>query len=1090
MKSFAFYDELADSILQNFKDIEDLVQSLPSARSVVDSLLHIYPENCRPTIQSLNGCIDKVYRHSTTDTFLHSKSRRTDIWTLSIIPDSFDVHLPIDRKTSSEPWRLIYIHSEYFESLLGIHSSVNDEKLISSVGALDYLTVKNIRQYQTQRWQYFSYVPLNSEIAERCHKSIGFLDGAYAVIITKPKVSKKEVLKSWTTALINADILGQKYIAAIGKGISNRSINIITDCAYKKVLNELFSQKHINITKFRNLQQILKDRDLDRLLELLGQKFRLFAIGNTENLWGIPIEKWKTPGYSPVVAIIYLIKDKYIREKYFSIPQNNDSRSAKVFRIFVKGGKNYGLEDHAVTSLIIHEYAVDFAIKITGIMDKNDTLLAKNNEELPHNLVRYVNAKEAKKEKRVLKGAGKLFNCTELNSKGLDATACLNNADILVLTSGHYDFKVKDAKAFGGKVVVEASPYAASPKANEYLIKKGILFIPYTVVNIGWSYALRLMIIHGFERTPEYNVKEHIVSGIIGYTLSEMWTLMNRFSHQNNCDFINLTQERNNLFSQKFANCCSQFHSIFGCAEDNYSCLSPDADKILNSLSKIQQNRFKPILKGIRDREGVPYIFAMKNSVFRDLWGRRIQDENSPEQLLEMLELPSRLDRPKRRLAAFLIGHANFSIEEQNRIIQQFSGKLYGKNPDHEYRIRAEVAKSLGRMGNQLGLKNLIDSLADPTEHDPEVRRWVYWAIQRLNGIQPIKWRDYVLKAEKNLAKAEKEIQPFECENDGIDSTVLSTYQKPYHILAKAQFRSAILYQLSQDMEKAIKLFNLAIHSFTRSEMTGGQLPFVTQQIIAEIYYEEAILNSDKPAIATNLIKSARQTILSNSVPAFARNLLQGGHHRDLDRSLEEEFFEVTFVLKNYRIYSLEKFFIIEKFPPDMAKHIAIAIDEFLCQKEIRWENHLTLSTPNGLIFSIPDRQCEGKICQSDLKKLKMIDRAQEIYNSYKTSSLKPVIDMFIEDDLYLKLYLLAASEMFYQFPEIAEQIIRTISERDQHPIPEDILYAPKLTSEDLSEEFANEMALFKTKYDLDVESVLLMNNYLYNLFDDLGIIC
>ncbi len=1090
MKSLEFYDELSDSVPQHFKDIEDLIRCLPSAQSVIESLLHIFPVNYRPDIQSLTGYIDKLYRHSTTDAFVRSKAKHTEIWTLSIIPDYFNLHLPTDRRTSSQPWRLIYIHSEYFESLLGIYSSINDEDLISSVGALDYLTVKNARQYQTQRWQHFSYVPLNSEIAELCHKSIGFLDGAYAVIIARPKVSKKEVLKSWTTALINANILGEKYTAAIGKGISNRSINIITDCAYKKVLNELFTQKHINITKFRHLQQVLKDKDLDTLLETLGRKFKLFAIGNTEKLWGIPIEKWKTPGYSPVVAIIYLIKDKFIREKYFSIPQNNDSQNAKIFRIFIKGGRNYGLEDHAITSLIIHEYVVDFAIKITGIMDKNDTLLANNNDELPHNLIRYVNAKEAKKGKRVLRGAGKLFDCTELSSIKLDVRNCLNNADILVLTSGHYDFKVKDAKAFRGKVVVEAAPYAASPKANEYLIKKGILFIPYTVVNIGWSYALRLMIIHGFERTPEYNVKEHIVSGIIGYTLSEMWTLMNGFSQQNSCDFINLTQKRNHLFSQKFATCCSQFHSIFGCMEDHCSCLSPDADQILSSLSRIEQRRFRPILKGIRDREGVPYIFAMKNSVFRDLWGRRIQGENSPEQLLKMLELPSKLDRPKRRLAAFLIGHANFSIEAQNRIINRFLGKLHGKNPDHEYRIRAEIAKSLGRMGNQLGLKNLIDSLTDPTEHDSEVRRWVYWAIQRLNGIQQIKWKDFVLKAERNLAKAEKEIQPFERENDGIDTTVLSTYQKPYHVLAKAQFKTAVLYQLSEDMEKAIKLFNLAIRSFTRSEMTGGQLPFVTQQIIAEIYYEEAVLNSDKPAIATNLITSARQIILSNSVPAFARNLLQGGHHRDMDRSLEDEFFEVALILKNYRIYSLEKFFIIENFPPDMAKHIAIAIDEFLCQKETGWENHLTSCTQKGSIFSIPDRQCEGKICQTDLKNLNMIDRAQEIYNSYKTSSLKPVIDMFIEDDLYLKLYLLAASETFYQFPEIAEQIIRTISERDQHPIPEDILYAPKLSSEDLSVEFLNEVTLFKTKYDLDIESILLMNNYLYDLFDDLGIIC
>ncbi len=1090
MKSLAFYDETGDSSPQNFKDIANLVQSLPAAQSVVDALLNIFPEDYSLDIQSLNHCIDELYRYTAPNTFLQCHPEHTQIWTVFLDPEFFNNHLPNDRKTSALSWKLIYIHSEYFDSLLGIHSSLCNEDLISSVGALDYLNVKNISEFQHQRWQYFSYVPLNSQIADLCHKSIGFLDGAYAVIIAKPGVSKKEVLKSWTTALINADILGQKYIAAIGKGISNRSINIITDCAYKKVLNKLFANRDINITKFRNLQQILKEKDLDSLLAQLGKKFRLFAIGNTENLWGIPIEKWKTPGYSPVVAIIYLIKDKFIREKYFSMPQNNDSGNAKIFRIFIKGGKNYGLEDHAVTSLIIHEYAVDFAIKITGIMDKNDTLLAKENKELPHNLIRYINAKEAKKGKRVLKGAGDLFDCIELNSKGLDAAECLNNADILVLTSGHYDFKFKDAKAFGGKIVVEASPYAATPEANQYLISKGILFIPYTVVNIGWSYALRLMIIHGFERTPEYNVKEHIVSGIIGYTLSEMWTLMNRFPQQNNCDFINLILERNSVFSQEFAKCCSQFHSVFGCIEENCMCLSTDADEIFDSLSKTKQNQFKPILKGIRDRDSVPYIFAMKNSVFRYLWGKRIQSENSPEQLLEMLQLPSRLERPKRRLAAFLIGHADFSIDQQNLMIDRFTGKLHGKNPDHEYRIRSEIAKSLGRMGNQLGLKSLIDSLTDPTEHDPEVRRWVYWAIQRLNGLQPIQWNDYVLSAEQNLIKAEKEIQPYECENDGIDSGILSNYQKPYHDLARAQFRVAILYQLSHDTEKAITLFNSAIRSFTRSAMTGGQLPFVTQQIIAEIYYEEAVLNSGKPSVANDLIKSARQITLGNSVPAFARKLLQGGHHRVLNRSLEEEFIEVVSVLKNYRIYSLEKFFIIENFPPDMGRHLAIAIDEFLCQRENVWENHLTDSIPHDSTFSIPNRQCEGKICQSDLKNLNMLARAREIYESYRTSSLKPVIDMFIENDQYLKLYLLTASEMFYQFPEIAEQIIRTISEQDQHPVPEDIVYAPKLTSEDLSVEFANEIAVFETEYSLDADSILLINNYVYDLLEDLGIIC
>jgi len=293
--------------------------------------------------------------------------------------------------------------------------------------------------------------------------------------------------------------------------------------------------------------------------------------------------------------------------------------------------------------------------------------------------------------------------------------------------------------------------------------------------------------------------------------------------------------------------------------------LSPETDKIFDSLDKSVKKRLEPIIKGIRNRKEVPYTVAMKNAVFREIMGKRILREKNQDDLLNMLDMPKQLDRPKRRIAAFLIGHASNPQGKIEDIINRLGAKLTGNKLDPEWRVRAEIAKAMGRIGHLSAFPFLIDSLTDPTENDPFVRNWVTWAIMRLKKLHPINWDILIISGEVNLEIAKERISPYEKQSDGVQSTVLLNYQEPYHTYAKAQFKMAVLYRLCNKSKKAISLFNQSIKSFIKSEITGGQLPFITQQIVAEIHFEKAALSTDNSAKSKELIETSLHTILSNT---------------------------------------------------------------------------------------------------------------------------------------------------------------------------------------------------------------------------------
>jgi len=506
MSKIQFIDKMGETIITNF---DDLSKKSSVVNLAIEQLVSMFPDKNRPPANLLKKCIDRGFRITINDYYKgnsdKSKKSIRELWTFIMNPEAILAYLPKNRQPSRNPWRLIYIYSEYFESFLSIYGETNNDDLVISAGAVDYYSVTNLNDYDNQRWCRFSYIPLDSQIANVCHKTIGFLDGAHAAIIAKPKVSKKDVLKGWTSALINANILGKKYIASIGTGMADQSMNLITDLSYKYILNDLHHKKIITTYKRKKLMHMVADKQFRQLQLKLGVNFLLFAIGTSEKLWGIPTEKWKTPGYSPVVAIIYLIKDTYVRNKYFSLPEDDSiTNSTATFNVFLKSSSRYSSVDNAITTILDHDYASDIGIQITGIMDQSH-LIVNDNKELPRNLIRYVNAREEKNIKEPLEGVGKRFHVQEINLKSSKHKITFANANILILTPGHRTLTKKDAKQFTGKIVIEASPYAASHGAYNIFNKPDILFIPFTLVNIGWSYALRLIIIHGYERTPEYN---------------------------------------------------------------------------------------------------------------------------------------------------------------------------------------------------------------------------------------------------------------------------------------------------------------------------------------------------------------------------------------------------------------------------------------------------------------------------------------------------------------------------------------------------------------------------------------------------------
>ena len=379
--------------------------------------------------------------------------------------------------------------------------------------------------------------------------------------------------------------------------------------------------------------------------------------------------------------------------------------------------------------------------------------------------------------------------------------------------------------------------------------------------------------------------------------------------------------------------------------------------------------------------------------------------------------------------------------------------------------------------------------LADPSESDPKVRSWVHWAIRRLDSLRSIDWNKLIIDNEISLRIAENSVAPYEIPLDRrLHSSQLLNYQEPYRVLAKAQFKTAVLYQLCKKSKKALTLFNDSIVSFVRSEITGGQLPFVTQQIIAEIYFEEAKINTQNPAKSSDFIKKSKQIILNNVVPGFAKELLLGGHRHEEDQDVEEEFLDVVRVLKNYRIFSLEKFFVTDNYSSDVAKHLATAIDEFLSHREMAWEQGISMqATANQELLSIPKRGTKKDCLESDLAKLSIHKRASNIFKSYEHSSLRHVIGMYMQSDSLLKLILLAASEFFYQYPEITEQIIRTISERHQRDVPEDILHAPKLARDDIEARYSIQPII--DEYSMTTQELHLINLELHKLYKAMGLI-
>ncbi|MBI1975962.1 MAG: hypothetical protein HYS56_00455, partial [Candidatus Omnitrophica bacterium] len=1011
-------------------------------------------------------------------------------------PKVFVEVLPKELRPREGPWRLVFIYSLDFDSLLAIHGNKETPQVIVADGSVDYYESTGDEAYQKRYGRsHLAEVPLLARTMDDIRQGTSFLSGAYMVIRAKAGADKKIVLQQWADALTSTGILGKKYIAAPGANVETADMDAIASQAYWTRIQELGRKGEISfLAEFWDLSlEVLRQYLLGTLIggRLGWDKLDLLppAVGVSEENGGLP-KFSRSIGDAAAAALVALKRNPYMGKRYLFSNEDKTKPTEPRMSVLFYG---YGPKSAAVTANLLDAHPTDVGIDIVGIVADEGGIISHKGG-LPPRLIRQINAHiaQGKSWREILRSiSGQL-------SSGDEGTEVLSTeevqkgdfllrrpANVLALDSDPLTFTREIAEKFQGEVVDEVAPNVTAPEALRYLGEKRVLFLPYPSVNVARAYfAWREVANAALDISNERFGRYHFSDQITEQTISNLWDIFEMMAEREKEQtkvpyFSDLVRSLNDESANQQDLLTSEIYrlSYFLETERGNAVWKKVKKRVRNEMNKKRGARILVVVNRMEQlmKQGAPYVIALNMASFDQVYAESFFSKVS--QLKNQLRTST--DQMERRAAAHrldVIASLSLSLEQRRKLAQIFGDSLLH---DSYYRVQALAARGLGMVGRQgdeaqevlqeavQPLKEYLFNPFDPQSVQPSVREWAVWALKRL-GVkfteEDIAQAKLELKGAAQKAGEAEQREKTVRKAGGAQSKIPPVYQIEFMDLAKIEFKLAVMYRFRDQLKEALGWFNKAIEHFKKSQEQGGGLPIQTQWSIADIFLEL----SRSPGEQNALVK-AREALLRLLISSQAEKEL--GLYKSA-------------VPGTPRKTSLSKMFMIDSLPPEVSDSWAGAIEDYLhereqasikpspvfdsltseiyrlfgpfredsnawdkvrerVEKEVIGEGKDRILAVIDRLQELMEREIPYEIAlnmasseQAELEQLS--PEEDEILRNYN-QRIKGIITASVDDDRYIQLLLLAASNIYQKFPDLTERIIEVLSNRPLEISPKQV---------------------------------------------------
>ena len=588
---------------------------------------------------------------------------------------------------------------------------------------------------------------------------------------------------------------------------------------------------------------------------------------------------WSIYGVSAAETLVAAINHPCMKERLPSAKEKGGK-----FKVAIAG---YGYIAAAFARVILQDYSKDIDIEIIGVSD-SETVLSAEDEMLPRGLFRGLKNRVLKCKKPYLKNAGTLFKGVAEAETGRAEEAMFKDADIVILAGDPYSFDTRRAKALNGKLVIEIANNTVSYQARGYMNnpENNILLIPYSLANIGKAYVDREWLKNWAMQRPNYDTYTHMFLGITGFTLINLWFVLNRYAHLSGIpDAVSVES-----ISQEFSNTTQRLIAVY--AEQLKSALTPGGKDAIPVAVK-----FRVRQKQFTRPHTLPLAFkvAVFDQTYSDII--HLAGMHNIKQGLEGLS------ENERRIRAYLLGRMDYAPEEKAGIVQCL-GTLLGE--EQSYYVKAEIIKAMGRIGHIDALPYFIDILANSNhgKADPKIWEWCMWAYDRVRAELGGQRVDKILENYKTEAMGEIE---------RTDRALVSQKnQITYSSSAQAFYNLAVIYKLIGDDRKSIYFYRQALDQFKKAQAEGGLLPISIQMNLSDIYFK------------MGAARMARKMLLHIILLETGGQVIRG---EAADVRLPVESYH--YLLKGFDKQIFKKLFVIDGFSEDAASDLAWVIASY-----------------------------------------------------------------------------------------------------------------------------------------------------------------
>lgn len=810
-------------------------------------------------------------------------------------------------RPSEIPWRYHYVSTpegspHAFRGLSVIYGDAAGADSIRSDGQVELTTAEPVLAGQPTAIDRLNYIPLFGKASQNVRLGISPFSGAAAHIVADPQADRKEVLRLWAEALGDAQIIGRVMMMGPGNGMKPEDMDKIfysSTLAYIKSAKLGAGEKK----RFETWFDSEKPGPMPRVVPFMP------AVGLSTKYGGIARDQ-RTIGSGSAAAIIALLR--YLQMHAFDEEGQKPEQTPHI-RLGFLGGMRihsvinsllYGHESVSQDSGLIFQFICDEVQAVTGGSDGISLASIR----------RLMNKEEpvGKLSKSDIQALGSDLEQVTIapNAPLRESLSDLDTVNVLVV-DGLPGTRDRDLfENFYGEFVIEASPYALTEEAKEALKRNGVIYIPYTTINIARAVIameeVRTNWLGG--RPDEHAGTYRIPSAVVTSTISNLYEIFYEIQQATGqsgkpdfASFLGLVRKANQ-------HQVARSHYLYRLIWSESEFFGPDTETTPHD-KKVREHILHELKlmrdKAVENKDEFDQDTAVAFLIFDQVYGENfLTPNNQLPYLIRALE-SDKTDSTELLTVIYRLSKLpliDLTPDVVSRIVQGLARRLTprsgGMRQDPDivyYRVRAEAARALGRFASpeavrtlgEMGkgirhqaMEALTESFLNPLEANPLVREWIVDSLRHgeadFEGLIVRKTReteartDHFYSRHPEIPKptAEAELPDPFLDDTQLRKLLALSAQEPPAVniqtelidLANEEFALGVMCRYYGLWKEAERHFRRAIWHWVASEKEGGALPRNIQRNVATAYHALATeaLEAASTATSEELARKAR----------------------------------------------------------------------------------------------------------------------------------------------------------------------------------------------------------------------------------------